>query len=182
MPPRRTRGSRSGRAPRSTPQPMNGRRYTVAVRPAGRSAPCEPSIPLAAVGLWACLATGAAHAAPNQPTPSTDPVTRSAVVTATTAPITIDGALDEPIWRSAPKIGDLVQREPNPGQAPTERTEVTLLHDRDNLHRRRGQRLRSPQGHRNSDGAGAVLVPLLKAVGSPGGRPHACCRRARRHW
>jgi hypothetical protein len=56
------------------------------------------------------------------------------VVTATTATITIDGALDEPIWRSAPKIGDLVQREPNPGQAPTERTEVTLLRDRNNLY------------------------------------------------
>ena len=56
------------------------------------------------------------------------------MVTATTATITIDGALDEPIWRSAPKIGDLVQREPNPGQAPTERTEVTLLHDRDTLY------------------------------------------------
>jgi hypothetical protein len=59
---------------------------------------------------------------------------RSAAVTATTAPITIDGALDEPAWRSASKIGDLVQRQPQPGEAPTERTEVTLLHDRDALY------------------------------------------------
>ena len=54
---------------------------------------------------------------------------KSAMVTAITTAITIDGALDEPAWRSAPKIGDLTQRQPLPGQSPTERTEVTLLHD-----------------------------------------------------
>jgi hypothetical protein len=48
--------------------------------------------------------------------------------------MTVDGALDEPVWLSAPKIGDLVQRQPEPGQAPTERTEVTLLRDEDNLY------------------------------------------------
>src|SRR5262249_34633277 len=48
--------------------------------------------------------------------------------------ITIDGALDEPAWKLAPKIGDLTQRQPHPGAAPTERTEVTLLHDANNLY------------------------------------------------
>ena len=61
-------------------------------------------------------------------------VVRSADVTATTAPITIDGALDEPIWTSAPTIGDLIQRQPTPGEAPTEATDVTLLRDEDNLY------------------------------------------------
>jgi hypothetical protein len=59
---------------------------------------------------------------------------RSASVTATTEPIIVDGALDEPIWRTAPKIGDLIQRQPAPGQEPTEATDVTLLYDRDHLY------------------------------------------------
>jgi hypothetical protein len=61
-------------------------------------------------------------------------VVRSADVTRTTDPITIDGALDEPIWSSAPKIGDLIQRQPLPGEEPTESTEVTLLRDDDHLY------------------------------------------------
>lgn len=46
----------------------------------------------------------------------------------------IDGSLDESQWRRAPKIGDFVQRIPTAGATPTERTEVTLLHDKDNLY------------------------------------------------
>src|SRR5688572_9158930 len=69
------------------------------------------------------------HAAMQEPA-----LVRSAEVTRTTAPIMIDGMLDEPIWTSAPKIGDLVQRQPYPGVTPTERTEVTLLRDDDNLY------------------------------------------------
>lgn len=60
--------------------------------------------------------------------------TRSAVVTAIDVPVAIDGALDEPIWQTAPTIGELVQRQPDTGQPPTERTEVTLLYDRDHLY------------------------------------------------
>ena len=45
------------------------------------------------------------------------PVPRSAPVTAIHEPITIDGALDEPVWRSAPKIGELIQRQPDDGAA-----------------------------------------------------------------
>ena len=59
---------------------------------------------------------------------------RTAVVTAIQGPIIIDGSLDEAPWRQSPKIGPLVQRIPRAGEAPTERTEVTLLHDRDNLY------------------------------------------------
>ncbi len=60
--------------------------------------------------------------------------TRSVTVSPTTAKITIDGTLNETAWSQAPKIGDLIQREPNPGAAPSERTHVTLLYDRDNLY------------------------------------------------
>jgi hypothetical protein len=59
---------------------------------------------------------------------------RSADATTTSAPIAIDGVLNEPIWASAPKIGDLVQRQPEPGRPPTERTEVTVLRDTSNLY------------------------------------------------
>ena len=62
------------------------------------------------------------------------PVARSAVVTSITSPISIDGLMSEAAWASAPKIGDLVQRQPDTGQPPTERTDVTLLRDDDNLY------------------------------------------------
>ena len=71
-------------------------------------------------------------AAPQQDV-SAEP-TRSAIVTATGAEIVIDGLLNEAPWRLSPKIGDLVQRIPRAGAKPTERTDVTLLHDKDNLY------------------------------------------------
>jgi len=65
--------------------------------------------------------------------PSADSV-RQATVTVATGPITVDGVLDESAWSSAPKIGDLIQRQPNEGENPTERTEVMLLRDADQLY------------------------------------------------
>ena len=59
---------------------------------------------------------------------------KAAVVTAITSEITVDGLLDEEIWRTAPTIGELTQREPQTGEPPTERTTVTLLYDADNLY------------------------------------------------
>jgi hypothetical protein len=59
---------------------------------------------------------------------------RSAVVTRTSEAITVDGVLDEPAWLSAPRIGDLVQRQPVPGARPSEDTQVVLLYDEDNLY------------------------------------------------
>ena len=66
--------------------------------------------------------------------PGTPPSSRSAVVTAINSAIVIDGVLDEAPWRRSPKIGELVQRIPRAGTEPTERTEVTLLYDRNNLY------------------------------------------------
>ncbi len=60
--------------------------------------------------------------------------TRTVVVTQVADRIAVDGVLDEPIWKEAPKIGELVQRQPDTGQAPTERTEATLLYDANNLY------------------------------------------------
>ena len=88
---------------------------------------------LAAICAWHCIVGTALCVAASQQTSPTA-ADRSAVVTAVTSEIVIDGSLDEAPWRQAPKIGDLVQRIPVAGAVPTERTEVTLLYDNDNLY------------------------------------------------
>ena len=85
----------------------------------------------AALGL-SVLVAGVSNAG-SQDNPSAAAI-RSAEVTQVSTPIVVDGILNEPAWQSAPKIGDLVQRQPDTGEAPTERTEVTLLRDEDNLY------------------------------------------------
>ena len=87
----------------------------------------------AAICAWHCIVGPALCVAASQQTSLTDPV-RSAVVTAVTSEIVIDGSLDEAPWQQAPKIGDLVQRIPVAGAVPTEKTEITLLYDEDNLY------------------------------------------------
>ena len=83
--------------------------------------------------------------------PSATPV---APVTLITTPIALDGILDEPGWRSSPTIGDLVQRQPNPGEAPTERTDVThASRRRQPVHRHRRLRLGAGSRRRHADGA-----------------------------
>jgi hypothetical protein len=52
-------------------------------------------------------------------------------VTEITDKITLDGELNESVWKTSPTIGALTQRQPNPGTTPTERTDVTLLRDAD---------------------------------------------------
>ncbi len=90
---------------------------------------------LVAATVWGCayIAGLPAGAAPQQ-TISTATAARSAPVTEITSPLSIDGALDEAVWQTAPKIGDLVQRQPQTGQQPSEKTEVTLLYDANNLY------------------------------------------------
>jgi hypothetical protein len=87
---------------------------------------------IAAVCAWNCLAPAAASAGAPQERASgagkTAPVTRIA------SNISIDGVLNEPAWSAAPQISDFTQREPRPGEPPTEKTVVTLLYDEDNLY------------------------------------------------
>lgn len=88
----------------------------------------------ATILVWGFIAAPCMEAAPaQQPAPS-ERTARSAVVTAITSPMTVDGSLDEAAWRSAPNIGELIQRQPQTGQPPSERTEVTLLHDANYLY------------------------------------------------
>src|SRR5437764_5592780 len=58
------------------------------------------------------------------------------VITAVEAhtPPTLDGALDDEVWRTAPPIVDFVQAEPHEGQPATELTEVRVAFDRDALY------------------------------------------------
>ena len=91
--------------------------------------------PLAPLLLcWVYLLAGWTFADENPSPESPEADVRTVEVIEITEEITIDGELDEPIWKTAPKIGDLIQRQPNPGDAPSERTEVILLRDADNLY------------------------------------------------
>ena len=80
------------------------------------------------MSLIAAIAFGAASVPPPSPHP------RIAVVTRIDTQIVVDGVLDDPAWSAAIAIGDLGQREPHEGEPPTERTEVKLLYDRENLY------------------------------------------------
>jgi hypothetical protein len=59
---------------------------------------------------------------------------RRAEVKRINARITVDGILNEPEWAAASSIGELVQREPKPGEKPTEQTEVKILYDSLNVY------------------------------------------------
>lgn len=71
-----------------------------------------------AVAPWAAAATADRERA-----------TIDAQAVSATAPIVIDGRFDEPVWQTAPVIGEFVQREPAEGAAPSERTEARIAFD-----------------------------------------------------
>jgi hypothetical protein len=50
------------------------------------------------------------------------------------SPIVMDGILSEPSWQKAMHISNFTQRELNEGQPATERTEVAILYDDNNLY------------------------------------------------
>lgn len=51
-----------------------------------------------------------------------------------TAPVTLDGKLDEPVWRSAAPASGFVQRVPRNGSAASQRSEVRIAYDADALY------------------------------------------------
>ena len=97
------------------------------------------------VCAWLCLpaapasaqSAGAASGPIDGPPPPVPPrvVARDALgqvtirATRIAEPIVIDGALDEPVYRTVEAIGDLVQQEPHEGRPATERTEAWVLYD-----------------------------------------------------
>ena len=103
-----------------------------------------PSGPSAGVTATSPAATAAFGLPPNfagappPAEPSTinrDPsgkVTVRAVRTPT--PLKIDGKLDEPIYASTPAMSDFVQQDPKENVPATEKTEVWIFYDRDNIY------------------------------------------------
>ncbi|MFT7484970.1 MAG: hypothetical protein ACI9F9_000816 [Candidatus Paceibacteria bacterium] len=67
------------------------------------------------------------------PQSPTTPVAVPRIDTSDSAPV-IDGVLDEPFWAGATVIQDLAQVEPVAGAAPSERTEILLAYDANNLY------------------------------------------------
>jgi hypothetical protein len=52
----------------------------------------------------------------------------------TPSPPKLDGILDDPVWSTAPVIDDFVQQLPKEQVPPTERSEVRIAYDEDNLY------------------------------------------------
>ncbi|MDE2754266.1 MAG: hypothetical protein OXI83_16965, partial [Gemmatimonadota bacterium] len=61
-------------------------------------------------------------------------VVLEAVVLPAAADIDLDGRIDEDIWSTATPITDFTQQEPVEGGVPSERTEVRVVFDEDNLY------------------------------------------------
>lgn len=61
---------------------------------------------------------------------------RSDVITAVRihSRLHIDGRLDEAVWQAAPRISEFTQRELDEGRPATERTEVAVLYNQENLY------------------------------------------------
>ena len=51
-----------------------------------------------------------------------------------TTPLHVDGKLDEVVYASVPPTTDFIQQEPREGAAATERTEMWVFFDRDNIY------------------------------------------------
>lgn len=60
--------------------------------------------------------------------------TKRADVKRISSHISVDGILDEPEWAQASPIGEIVQRDPRPGEKATEQSEVKILFDSANLY------------------------------------------------
>ena len=79
------------------------------------------------------LVAQAQETAPSRPSDCGGPCMTVRAVRIANAP-TIDGAIDEPMWQQIEPISDFRQREPVDGGEPSERTEVRIAYDDDNLY------------------------------------------------
>ncbi len=74
----------------------------------------------------ALTTVGARALAAQAPTPTPAPVLAA---TWLTSPVTLDGKLDEPVWRTSPVATGFVQRQPFNGNPASQRTEVRIAYD-----------------------------------------------------
>jgi hypothetical protein len=51
-----------------------------------------------------------------------------------TAPVAVDGALSEAVWRNGHAVADFRQRDPVEGAEPSQRTEVRVAYDDDAIY------------------------------------------------
>jgi hypothetical protein len=81
--------------------------------------------------------------------------------------IVVDGRLDEALWKSLPAITDFLQKQPNEGAEPTERTEIRLAYDDAALyvgarmHAKHPDRIQAPVGRRDNIGQMEHLIISL---------------------
>src|SRR5687767_2565578 len=100
-------------------------------RPHHRRVSTRPTIPAGPAVLAAAALLLAGPAAPLAAQPS-DKQAHATRVTGS-AP-SVDGRLDDAAWRTARFFQDFVQKRPEEGGAPTERTEVAFIYDDEALY------------------------------------------------
>ena len=66
---------------------------------------------------------------PQTTTDTEKPLDRQIIAHHTNDPITVDGILDEPVWKEADIATGFIQREPYQGEPATEKTEIRVLYD-----------------------------------------------------
>jgi hypothetical protein len=102
---------------------------------AGQAAPAPPVVAAAA-----SVALPSGYDGPPAPQPP-EVINRSADGTKATiravrltAPLKIDGKLDEDVYQTVPSISDFIQQEPQEGAPATEKTELWLFYDDDSFY------------------------------------------------
>ena len=88
---------------------------------------------MSAVVWYFLLAVGCGIWAPHS-SAQDEALSKTCSVNRARSHISLDGVLNEPEWTEAPSIGEILQREPNPGGQASERTEVKLLFDERNIY------------------------------------------------
>lgn len=85
------------------------------------------------LSLVLALSSTLSRADPPQPVASTEG-RLTAIATRTATEVTIDGVLDEEVWKAAPPVSGFVQSEPQEGTPASEDTEVRVAFDADSLY------------------------------------------------
>ncbi|HEX2190224.1 MAG TPA: DUF5916 domain-containing protein [Longimicrobiaceae bacterium] len=84
---------------------------------------------LRAASALALPLCGVLLAAPAAAQTAAGPPTPALRASRATAPVRVDGRLDDPAWAAAAVAGGFVQRAPDPGAPASQRTEVRVLYD-----------------------------------------------------